>query len=46
MKFFQTTLTRSADCEATYTVRAENEDEARKKLFQICGEQNLKIKEI
>jgi hypothetical protein len=45
MKKFETKLTRG-DVEARYIVTAENKEEAAKKFFAICGEHNLKIKEL
>jgi predicted phage gp36 major capsid-like protein len=45
MKIYKATVKRDNHT-AGYTVHAEDEKEAQAKLFQICGEHNLKIKEL
>ena len=45
MKIFKAHLKRS-DIEVEYTVKAETKEEALEKLYYICGERNLKVKDL
>ena len=45
MKLFTAKMKRT-DCEVEYCIWAVNEDDAREKLFYICGDRNIKIKEM
>jgi len=45
MKLFEAKVDRGF-YKARYIVRAEDKQEAAKKLFEICGEHNLKITEL
>lgn len=45
MKLFTAKMKRT-DCEVEYRIWATDEDEARKKLAYICGDHNIKIKEM
>lgn len=45
MKLFTAKMKRT-DCEVEYRVWAEDEKQAREKLAYICGDRNIKIKEM
>lgn len=45
MKIYKATLKRD-NVEVEYTIKAEDKDTAIEKLYKICGQRNLKIKEL
>ena len=45
MKIYKATLKRD-NIEIEYTIKAEDKATAIEKLYEICGERSLKIKEI
>lgn len=45
MKIYKATLKRD-NIEVEYTIKAEDKDTAIEKLYKICGQRNLKIKEL
>lgn len=45
MKIYKATFKRD-NIEVEYTIKAEDKDTAIEKLYKICGQRNLKIKEL